>query len=129
MNLLGANERCWFLLQSNESLTYLKLYHLNWAVFDPDETSNDCHLLQRWGPTSPHRLSLDVSLRSSCLCECVKDVCGSSLSHTILLWRLCLHLHLAPYTLNSYKGSLNREQMHSRNKHNWLSFSISFLMW
>ena len=38
-------------------ITYFKRYHLDQAVCDPDEASNDCN-----GAMSRHRSSLDVSL-------------------------------------------------------------------
>ena len=69
--MLGANGSCLFLLPSNESLTYLKSYSLDQAVFDPDETSKDWSLLQRCSPTLRHRSSWDVSLVILCSGEWV----------------------------------------------------------
>ena len=41
MSLLGANGSCLFLLWANESLTCLKRYRLDQAVFDRDKPSNN----------------------------------------------------------------------------------------
>ena len=58
MSLLEANESCLVLLQSYESMKYLKHCSLDQAVFNPDKMSNDRHLPQNWGSTPRHRLPL-----------------------------------------------------------------------